>query len=498
MNPVDQFTTEGQPEFFIQDLPPQSIVEEIQITQPEVYFGELMADEVFVSSTRPSFSYPSGAENVKTVYTGSGGVALDSFLKRTAFALRLTDANVILSDEIDDDTRVLLYRQIRSRVAKIAPFLSLDGDPYIVITDDGKLIWILDAYTLSNKFPYATPTESGLNYIRNAVKITIDAYNGTVNFYLVDEADPIIQTYNAAFPGLFQPLNEMPADLLTHLRYPESLFRIQAQQYLTYHMTNERVFYNREDLWQFPQETYDGNEQVMEPYYVNMPLPGEFETEYLLIQPVTPVGKSNMIAWIAARNDVPNYGELVVYELPKQELVFGPLQIEARIDQDPEISAQFSLWDQGGSRVIRGNLLVIPVGESFLYVEPVYLLSDTSALPELKRVIVATDTRIAMAVTLDAALADLLQAEPGQVVDVDVDAAVESGEEGETAVPTPSPTRIPLPTDASIEQLIESANNHYQAAEAAQRAGDWAAYGAELDALQQDLERLMELVEQNN
>jgi len=229
-----------------------------------------------------------------------------------------------------------------------------------------------------------------------------------------------------------------------------------------------------------------------------MPLPGEFQTEYLLIQPMTPVGKSNMIAWIAARNDVPNYGELVVYELPKQELVFGPLQIEARIDQDPEISAQFSLWDQGGSRVIRGNLLVIPVGESFLYVEPVYLLSDTSALPELKRVIVATDTRIAMAATLDAALADLLQAEPGQVVDVAVDAGVESGEEGETAVPTPSPTRIPLPTDASIEQLIESANNHYQAAEAAQRAGDWAAYGAELDALQQDLERLMELVEQNN
>jgi uncharacterized membrane protein (UPF0182 family) len=497
MNPVDQITSEGQPEFYIQDLPPQSVVEEIEITQPEVYFGELMDDEVFVSPTRPSFSYPSGNENIETVYTGTGGVQLNNFLKRLAFALRLADANVILSDEIDNDTRVLLYRQIRERVSQVAPFLALDSDPYIVVTDDGRLMWILDAYTFSNKFPYATPTENGFNYIRNAAKITIDAYHGNINFYIADQEDPIIKTYNTAFPGLFQPLNDMPEDLLVHLRYPEGMFRIQTQQYLTYHMTDERVFYNREDVWQIPQEIFEGDQQAMEPYYVTMPLPGEVEAEYLLIQPVTPIGKSNMIAWIAARNDVPNYGELVVYDLPKQELIYGPLQIEARIDQDPEISGQFSLWDQQGSSIIRGNLLVIPVGESFLYVEPVYLLSDIGALPELKRIIVATDTRIAMAETLDDALLDLLQETPGELPEIEIEVEGEDSG-GETAVTEPIPTRAPSPVDATVQQLVESANAHYEAAETAQRTGDWATYGAELDALQLDLERLMELVEENN
>ena len=489
MNPVEQVSSEGQPEFYVQDLPPKSVVEEIQITQPEVYFGELMEDEVFVSPTRPSFSYPSGDENIKAVYTGSGGVLLNSFFKRLAFSLRLADANVILSDEIDNDTRVLLYRQIRNRVGQIVPFLALDLDPYIVVTDEGKLVWLLDAYTLSNKFPYATPTEDGINYIRNAVKITVDAYNGTVNFYIADPDDPIIKAYDSAFPGLFQPLDAMPEDLLRHLRYPEGMFRIQTNQYLTYHMTDPRVFYNREDVWQLPQQIFDGNEQVMEPYYVTMPLPSELEAEYLLIQPVTPVGKSNMIAWIAARNDVPNYGELVVYDLPKQELVYGPLQIEARIDQDPEISGQFSLWDQGGSNVIRGSLLVMPVGERFLYVEPIYLLSDTSALPELKRIIVATDTRIAMAATLNEALNDLLKAPPGEVMLDNIDNV-----EGGTEFAEPEPTRIPLPADANVEALVESASAHYDAAEAAQRAGDWATYGEELEALQRDLEQLLELV----
>lgn len=493
MNPVDQVTTEGQPEFYIQDFPPQSVVEEIQITQPEIYYGELMADEVFVSPIRPSFSYPSGGENIETVYKGSGGVQLNSFFKRLAFALRLADSNVILSDEINNETRIILYRQIRDRVSQIAPFLPLDDDPYVVVTDEGNLIWVLDAYTVSSKFPYATPTDSGLNYIRNAVKITVDAYNGTVNFYIADPDDPIIKSYSAAFPGLFQPLSDMPEDLLKHLRYPEGMFRIQTDQYLTYHMTDPRVFYNREDVWQLPQEIFDGSEQTMEPYYVTMPLPGEVAAEYLLIQPVTPVGKPNMIAWIAARNDVPNYGEVVVYDLPKQELIYGPLQIEARIDQDPEISGQFSLWDQRGSRVIRGNLLVIPVGESFLYVEPVYLLSDTSALPELKRIIVATDTRIAMATTLNEALNDLLKEPPGAVSLDNID-NVEGGTE--FAEPETEPTRIPLPADANVEALVESASAHYDAAEAAQRAGDWATYGEELEALQLDLERLMELVEE--
>nr|MBP6803425.1 UPF0182 family protein [Chloroflexota bacterium] len=489
MNPVDQVTPDGQPTFYIQDIPPQSNVPEIQITQPEIYFGELMSDEVYVNSNRPSFSYPSGNENVESVYTGTGGVPLDSFLKRLAFALRLADMNVILTNEIDNNSGVMLYRPIRERVAKIAPFLTLDSDPYIVVDENGRLIWILDAYTTSDKFPYATFGTNGFNYIRNSAKITIDAYNGTVNFYIADTQDPIIQAYDSAFPGLFQPLANMPADLVSHIRYPEGLFRIQTEKYLKYHMTDERVFYNQEDLWEVPTEIFDGAEQLMEPYYVTMPLPGNVASEYLLIQPLTPVGKPNMIAWMAARNDVPNYGDLVVYELPKQELVFGPLQVEGRIDQEPEISQQFSLWDQRGSRVIRGNLLVIPIGASFLYVEPVYLLSDTSALPELKRVIVATDTRIAMDVTLSGALQSLLGEEPGQIVIEDV---------APEAVPTPEAgaTGVPLPTDASVEQLIQSANEHFEAAEAAQRDGDWATYGEEIDALQLDLDQLMQLTGQ--
>ncbi|MCB8983472.1 MAG: UPF0182 family protein [Ardenticatenaceae bacterium] len=494
MNPVDEVTPEGQPNFYIKDLPPQSTIEEIQVSQPEIYYGELMSDEVYVNNTRPSFSYPSGNENVETIYQGTGGVPLDNFVKRLAFALRLTDTNVILSNEIDSNTRVMMYRQIRDRVAKIAPFLTLDGDPYIVVGEDGRLIWLMDAYTSSSKFPYATPTASGFNYIRNAAKITVDAYDGTVRFYIADPSDPIIEAYNGAFPGLFQPLSAMPEDLQAHIRYPEGLFRIQTQQYLKYHMTDPRVFYNQEDLWELPSEIFDANEQLMEPYYVTMPLPGEVQSEYLLIQPLTPVGKPNMIAWMAARNDAPNYGDLVVYELPKQELVFGPLQVEGRIDQEPEISQQFSLWDQRGSRVIRGNLLVIPIGESFLYVEPVYLLSDTSALPELKRVIVATDTRIAMDLTLSGALNTLLVEEPGQVVIEDV-----TGDGTDTAVtgtPEAAGTAVAVPANATIDDLIRSANDHYLAAEAAQRAGDWATYGEEIDALQLNLQQLMQLTEQ--
>lgn len=493
MNPVNETTSEGQPRFFVQDLPPVSVVPDIQITRPEIYYGELMPDVVFVSNTRPSFSYPSGTENVSTIYEGTGGVPIDSFLKRAAFALRLADANVVLSDEIDSNTRAMLYRTVRERVTKIAPFLALDRDPYIVVREDGRLFWILDAYTISDKFPYSTPARPGLNYIRNSVKITLDAYNGTVTFYLVEPDDPIIQAYAGAFPSLFQPLSAMPEDLISHLRYPETLFKLQTQQYLAYHMTDERVFYNQEDLWRIPNEIFDGKEQVMEPYYVIMPLPGSNEPEFLLIQPVTPAGKTNMIAWMAARSDPPNYGELVVYELPKQELVFGPLQMEARIDQDPQIAQQFSLWDQSGSRVIRGNLIVIPVGESFLYVEPVYLLSATSALPELRRVIVATDSRISMQPTIGQSLAALLREAPGQILIAD-DGDILAGEIIEQLVVTPPTARpVVIPLDGSLEELILAASRHYQAAEQAQRNGDWATYGAELDALEQVLEQLVRL-----
>jgi uncharacterized membrane protein (UPF0182 family) len=486
MNPVDSITPDGQPEFFIQDLPPQSNVP-IEVTRPEIYYGELTNDAVFVGSGREEFSYPSGNENVYSSYAGTGGVLLDSFIKRAAFAIRLSDANVLLSDEIDSGTRIQFHRQIMERVQQITPFLALDGDPYIVITDEGRLVWIVDAYTTSRNYPYSTPTATGLNYIRNAVKVVIDAYDGTVDYYIADPKDPIIQAYDSAFPGLFHDLEEFPEGLIAHIRYPQDLFDIQAQQFLAYHMTDTRVFYNKEDLWAIPLEIFDGTEQVMEPYYVYMRLLDEEEPEYLLIQPFTPSGKQNMIAWMAARNDPEHYGELVVYELPKQELVFGPLQVEGRIDQEPEISQQFSLWDQRGSRVIRGNLLVIPINDSFVYVEPIYLLSDTSALPELKRVIVASDTRIAMRETLGEALLAMLELEPDDVLE-----AVGDEVDLDQAAPRPTPS-APLPDDATVEQLIESANAHFDAAEAAQRDGDWATYGAEIEALARVLQRLQAL-----
>lgn len=499
MNPVNQISEEGQPEFFIQDLPPQSTVP-IEITRPEIYYSFLRNEPVFVGSARQEFSYPSGEENVFSSYEGKGGVPLDSYLKRLAFAIRLAETNVLLSDDITNDTRVQFHRQIQERIQQITPFLELDPDPYIVVWN-GRLIWVQDAYTMSDDFPYATPLGSPpFNYIRNAVKITVDAYDGTVNYYVTDPDDPIIRTYDQAFPGLFQAMEELPEGLQSHLRYPELLFRAQTQQYLVYHMTDVRVFYAKEDRWEIPQELYEGEQQPMEPYYVTLSLPGEEDVEYLLIQPFTPIGKPNMIAWAAARSDVPYYGELVVYEMPKQELVFGPIQVETRIDQDPTISEQFTLWDQSGSRVIRGNLLVIPLNDSFLYVEPIYLRSETNALPELKRVIVATGSRIVMSETLDGALEALLlpdtedvlvvedDVEPGDTVEIEVE-----GGEATTAEPTRTLPTGDLITDPEVARLITEANDHYEAAQTAQRNGDWSTYGEEIDALESLLQQLVEL-----
>lgn len=505
MNPVDRFTPDGQPEFFIQDLPPRSNVD-LEVTRPEIYYGELTDDIVFVASGLEEFSYPSGNQNVYSSYEGEGGVLLDSLFKRVAFALRFSDANVLLSDQIDGDTRVQMHRQIRNRVREITPFLVMDSDPYLVLAN-GRLIWMLDAYTLSANFPYATPTAGGFNYIRNAAKITIDAYEGTVTYYLADPNDPLIQAYNAAFPGVFHDLSEMPAELQSHIRYPQDLFGVQTQQYLTYHMTDERVFYNKEDLWQLPTEILTDSEQPLEPYYVILPLPNETTPEYLLMQPYTPAEKNNMVAWLAARNDPPNYGQLIVYELPKQELIFGPIQIEGRIDQEPAISQQFSLWDQRGSQVIRGNLLVLPFQDSFLYVEPVYLLSETSALPELKRVIVANNSEVAMEETLQLALASLIQGDVDEAAAVDAAkaadvaadaaaaAAAQQAQGGETAVSpeTTTPETSTTELEALVTSTIQSANEHFLAAEAAQRSGDWATYGTELEALRADLELLGQL-----
>ena len=348
--------------------------------------------------------------------------------------------------------------------------------------------------------PYSTPTEQGFNYIRNAAKITVDAYDGTVSYYLTDPEDPIIQAYDRAFPGLFKPFEEMPDTLKEHIRYPEDFFKVQTNQFLKYHMDDVQTFYNQEDLWEIPKEIFESDQQLIEPYHVILSLPGEEGTEFLLIQPYTPAGKNNMVSWIAARSDPPNYGQLIVYELPKQELVFGPIQVEARIDQDPEISAQMSLWNQRGSKVIRGNLIVIPMNNSFLYVEPIYLLSEASELPELKRVIVASGDRLAMRETLGEAVIALIEAGPS-IVDSLVEEAA-SVEEGEVAPepdqpdqPAEEPTPETAAPDETIERLIETANEHFEAAEAAQRIGDWATYGRELEALQGILQQLMDLTD---
>jgi uncharacterized membrane protein (UPF0182 family) len=514
MNPVDVFTPEGRPAFFIRDLPPTSTVA-IEVTRPEIYYGELTNDAVFVSSGREEFNYPSGDENVYASYEGTGGVLLDSALNRLAIALRLSDANVLLSNDITGQTRVQFNRAIQERIRQITPFLTLDQDPYLAVVD-GRLVWIQDAYTTSDDYPYSTPvriprktSEAALpgelplfplgppiNYIRNAAKVVVDAYDGTVTYYLSAPEDPLVQSYQRIFPDLFLPLEAMPDELRSHLRYPVDMFEVQSEQFLTYHMTDVRVFYNKEDLWEISTEvagTGDNRavDMPVEPYYVTMALPGEAEPEFLLIRPFSPASKPNMIGWMAARNDFPHYGQVVIYELPKQELVYGPIQIEGRIDQEPEISQQFTLWNQSGSNVIRGNLLTIPLNQSFLYVEPIYLLSSNNALPELKRVIAASESRVVMRETLAEALTAVVEGiEFGEVA-----ALVDGGQLSPVTPGTESlPAAPPITVDQDVAALILSADAHLEAAETAQRNGDWSTYGSEIEALRQDLEELSTLV----
>lgn len=487
MNPVDVVRPDGQPELWIRDLPPVSDIPggDIEVTQPALYYGQIMSDYVLVNSEQPEFDYPQGAENVFSHYDGAGGVQITSYMRRLLFSLRMADINIMLSDDITPQTRIMFHRQIRERVERVAPFLGYDSDPYLVIDrESGGLVWIIDAYTISDHYPYATRAmNSRLNYIRNSVKVVIDAYDGSMQFYVADESDPMVQTYASIFPDLFTSMDEMPASLENHIRYPRDLFNVQAQLYQDYHMLDVQVFYNREDRWEVPTQIYEGNEIPLDPYYMVLELPGDElgEPEYILIQPYTPANRQNMIAWLAGRSDVPNHGELIVYEFPKQELIFGPLQVEARIDQNPEISEQLALWDQQGSRVIRGNLLVIPLSSSILYVEPIYLLAETGELPELQRVIAADRNRVVMRETLGAALTALV----GDRVPVDV-AGLEDGE-------VPSEGALPEIT-AELSDLIQQASDQYEAAEQARVDGDWARYGEELDNLQATLEEMQRAV----
>ncbi|HVC61318.1 MAG TPA: UPF0182 family protein [Acetobacteraceae bacterium] len=474
MSPVTQKSTEGLPNFYLRDIPPVGFGGAPAVTQPRIYFGQGTDGYVIVKGSTPEFDYPKGSDNVYTTYDGADGVAIGGLAWRTLFAWYFDDVNILLSRYITGASKILFHRNIQDRVRTIAPFLQLDRDPYIVVSG-GRLYWIQDAYTTSDWFPYAQPLPHGdTNYIRNSVKVVIDAYNGTATFYVADPADPIIATYRRIFPGLFKPLAAMPPDLLKHIRYPEDLFDIQAQQYLAYHMDTPEVFYNREDLWQFPREPAapDGNgtnTARMTPYYIMMRLPGESHTEFFLMLPMVPSQRENMIAWLAARCDPHEYGKLIVYEFPKDKLVYGPFQIDARINQNTEISQQISLWNQMGSRVIRGNLLVVPIDNSILYVSPLYLRAESGQLPELKRVIAAYGDRVVMEKTLPEALAALFR----QTAPV-------------AALPASAGPVSAGPADARARAALD----HYNLALERLKAGDWAGFGAELDALRPLLEQL--------
>jgi uncharacterized membrane protein (UPF0182 family) len=406
VGPVNRVTREGLPEFFVKDIPP-AVTGSLQITRPEVYYGEVANAYVLVKMRAPELNYPQGDQNVYTTYAGAGGVSIGSLWRRLAFAARFAEVKMLLSDDFTPESRILYHRQIAERVQKIAPFLRVDRDPYPVITAAGRIVWLVDTYTTTDYFPYSHRTAGLGNYIRNPVKATVDAYDGTVALYLVEPDEPLIAAYARAFPGLFQPFAAMPEDLRAHTRYPQDLFGIQARMYAQFHMLDPQVFYNREDLWTVPVRKAEGRDAEMEPYYTIMRLPGEKREEFILLLPFTPVRRDNMIAWLAARSDPPHYGKLVLYEFPKGKLVFGPRQVEARIDQDAFISQQLSLWGQAGSQVIRGGLLAIPIEESLLYVQPLYLAAERGRLPELKRVIVAYGNRIAMDETLEASLQQL-------------------------------------------------------------------------------------------
>jgi uncharacterized protein len=469
MSPVTQKNTEGLPIFYLQDIPPLSIGGP-SIQESRLYYGEETEGYVIVKGATPEFDYPQGKDNVYAMYGGSGGVPVGGIFRRALFAWYFKDPNLLLTSYITGDSRVMMRRTIQDRVRTIAPFLRLDRDPYVVVSE-GRLFWMQDAYTSSEYFPYSQPfRELQLNYIRNAVKVVIDAYHGTVQFYVADAADPIAATYQRIFPGLLQPFEAMPQELQRHIRYPEDLFVIQAQMYRAYHMENPEVFYNREDLWQFPRQLAGGERATMAPYYIIMRLPGEPQAEFVLMLPMVPSQRQNMIAWLAARCDPPNYGKLVVYEFPKDKLVYGPSQIEARINQNPEISQQISLWNQMGSRVIHGNLLVIPVEHSVLYISPLYLRSETGQLPELKRVIAAYGDRVVMEETLPGALAVLFK---------------------ETApAPKVSAAQGNMPVSGQATDRAQEALGHYEQAMERLKAGDWGGFGAELEALRRSLEKL--------
>jgi uncharacterized membrane protein (UPF0182 family) len=475
MSPVNRFDEEGLPIFYVKDIPPVSPVG-LPIQRPEIYFGEETPNYVVVGGGTNEFDYAKGQENVYNTYTGRDGVSLGALWRRALFAWYFGDVKLLISGNVTANSRILFRRLTQQRINQIAPFLRLDRDPYMVVSD-GRLVWLQDAYTTSDALPYSQRAQrAGINYIRNSVKIALDAYDGTVTFYVADPTDPIIRTYQRIFPSLFRPLDAMPAALRQHIRYPEDLFILQASMYGIYHMTDPEVFYNKEDQWSFPHESYGGETITMQPYYTIMRLPDEAREEFILMLPMVPNNRDNMIAWLAARCDDPHYSSVIEYAFPKEKLIFGPAQVEARIDQDTTISQQLSLWNQTGSRVIRGNLLVIPVDDALLYFEPLYLRAEKQELPELKRVIASAGDRVVMSQTVGPLLTALLGGEGKQppIVSATVPLAAPSG-----AASAPPP---------SAAGPAAEALQHYRQALDALRNGDWQTFGVEMNALQKALQ----------
>ena len=471
LGPVNRVSPEGLPVLYIKDIPPGA-GGPLTITRPEIYYGELGNEYVFVNTKSKELDYPAGNKNVYTTYQGKGGIPVTSYFRKALFAARFGTARILFSQDIVPGSRLMFYRRIGERVSTVAPFLQYEPDPYLVIAQDGKLFWILDAYTTSDKYPYSEPHRQVGNYIRNSVKVVVDAYHGSMSFYISDPDDPLIQTYAKIFPTLFQPLEAMPADLKSHIRYPERLFSIQAEMYATYHMRDPQVFYNKEDVWNIPRRGA-GKDVFMEPYYIIMKLPEENHEEFILLVPFTPARKDNMSAWMAARSDPPHYGKLIVYNMPKQKLVFGPRQIEARLNQDAYISQQLSLWGQRGSQVIHGPLLVIPIETSLLYVQPLYLAADEGSLPELKRVIVAYGNQIAMEETLDQALTKVFE---------------KTGFASPPAAPRPPTARTP----SSLLGLVNKALEQFNKAQELLRQGNFAGYEEQQKRLAETLKLLRE------
>ncbi len=472
ISPVNELTPEGLPTFLVRDVPPRGA---LSITRPEIYFGEKTNDYVIVRTRTPEFNYPKGDENVYASYAGeaTAGVSVGDFFRRLVFAVRFADLNILLSDAIEPNSLILYHRNVAERLGKLAPFLLLDRDPYLVVVN-GELYWVADAYTHTDRYPYSQPyrdsDDRAYNYLRNSVKAVVNAYDGSMTLYVADAEDPILRVWTLVFPTLFRPLDEIPAGLRPHLRYPQDLFTAQADMYATYHMQDPRVFYNKEDLWTVPNEIYLKDTVPMAPYYVIMRLPGEAQAEYVLIRPYTPLDKNNMITWLAARSDGEHYGKLLALRYPKEKLVFGPMQVEARINQDPVISEQVTLWDQAGSQVLRGNMIVIPIGASNLYVEPLYLQAEEGRLPEMKRVILASGNRVVMQPSVEASLTALL---------------------GEAVAMTRAPEMPETPTgEAALTVVNEALLSLLSALEARHTR-----LTEELDALRADLARLRDLLE---